>query len=205
MGWLKNYLRRRKYKRQLVSLIDNYLFFLENPSETVWGSITEEDEQGIERAFLLAEEYEGPVVEIGALFGHTTQLLATLKENDRKLIAVENYSWNPFGISRRDHRIITRRTLRYCMKNCSVEIFEGSNKEFYDVYNGHTPCMIFIDAGHTYDEVCYDIDRALKKEIPVICGHDYDDIHPEVKRAVDHFFSGKTEHYGSVWITKTTK
>lgn len=52
------------------------------------GSINKEDEKGIAKAVEYAEEYNGPIVEIGALFGHTTQLIATLKDIERELIAV---------------------------------------------------------------------------------------------------------------------
>lgn len=199
---IKGFLKRYKYRNQLRSLIDRYLFFLENPKETIWGSITEEDEDGIARAVELAVGVDGPIVEIGALFGHTTQLLATLKEKNKKLIAVENFTWNPFSISSHDHRLITYRTLRYCLKNCNTEIFDRSNKEFYESTHSEVPSMIFIDAGHTYEEVKYDIEQALKIGIPIISGHDYNDLHLGVKQAVDEFFLGKIEVIGSVWIYK---
>jgi len=45
--------------------------------------------------------------------------------------------------------------------------------------------MVFIDAGHTHDEVVADI-RAWKNKAKVLlCGHDYSDVWKDVKRAVD--------------------
>lgn len=200
---VKSFLRRKKYQKQLTSLVNNYLFFLEHADKTVWGSITQEDEKGIARAVDVAKQFHGSFVEIGALFGHTTQLLATLKEVTRPLIAVENFSWNPFGIDAQSHRLITQRTLRYCMENCAVCIFDGSNASFYASQQEGTIALIFIDAGHSYEEVKYDLEQAKKLKIPVICGHDYIDLHPGVVKAVNESFGTKIEVIGSVWIATT--
>jgi hypothetical protein len=60
--------------------------------------------------------------------------------------------------------------------------------------------MVFIDAAHDYKSVKKDIEWCMACGCPVICGHDYSDIHPGVVRAVDEAFAGKIVVQGSVWI-----
>lgn len=188
-----------KMHRELKSVILNHLYFLENQGQTVWGSISEEDEKGIIELTKKAGFLPGPIVEIGALFGLTTQLIATYKPIEKKLIAVEKYSWNPFCIPPNDHRVITQRVLRYIIAHCNTSIFDGSNRDFYDTYEGEKPSMVFIDADHSYEGVKEDIDWATKLGIPIIAGHDYCELHPGVVRAVDEVFQNNIEVIGSIW------
>jgi hypothetical protein len=196
---LSRALRIVKMHRELRSIITNYFFLCENRDQTFWGSISEEDEKGIIELTKKAGTLPGPIVEIGALFGFTTQLIATYKPIEKKLIAVENFSWNPFYISPTDHRIMTQRILRYAMQYCNTTIFDGSSEKFYDTYKGEKPSMVFIDAEHSYERVMEDIDWAIKLGIPMIAGHDYCELHPEVVRAVDEVFQNKIKVIGSVW------
>ncbi|MBU1100230.1 MAG: class I SAM-dependent methyltransferase [Bacteroidetes bacterium] len=188
------------HRRPIRDLLRSYLFFLENPDKSAWGSITEEDEKGIEKAVKLASNYHGPIIEIGALFGHTTNLIASLKGKDVPLIAVENFSWNPFSLPVEAHRQFTRRTLRYVLENCSTQLFEGNAEDFYSSNASLKPSMIFIDAWHEYDSVKKDIERAVATGCPVISGHDYTEIHPGVIMAVKEAFGDRVLLYGSVWI-----
>lgn len=57
--------------------------------------------------------------------------------------------------------------------------------------------FIYIDAAHDYDSVLKDLEAwwPLTSEIGVFAGHDYDETHPEVVRAVDEFFNGKGTVY----------
>jgi predicted O-methyltransferase YrrM len=56
-------------------------------------------------------EDEGPIIEIGTLFGRSTLVMATQKSIERKLVTVDNYSWNPLEISTETHFRITQKTL----------------------------------------------------------------------------------------------
>ena len=186
-------------RRELKSIILNHFFFLENRGQTFWGSISEEDEKGIIELTEKAGSLPGPIVEIGALFGLTTQLIATYKPIEKKLIAVENYTWNPFCLSPQDHRLMTQRVLRYAMKHCHTTIFDGSKLKFYDTYKGEKPSMVFIDADHTYESVIQDINWAMRLGIPIIAGHDYCELQPGVMHAVDEVFQHDIKVIGSVW------
>lgn len=196
---LSKELKIMRMYRKLRPVVKDHIFFLENPDQSVWGSISEEDEKEIIDLVKKAGAIPGPIVEIGALFGFTTQLIATYKPVEKKLITIENFSWNPFGIPPDDHRTTTQRVLRYVMRHCNTSIFDGSSRDFKHSYQGERPAMAFIDAGHTYESVKEDIEWALKLGIPIIAGHDYSSVHPGVVRAVDEFFQKEIKVRGSVW------
>ena len=60
--------------------------------------------------------------------------------------------------------------------------------------------MVFIDAGHTYEEVKADIAAWLPAARKVICGHDYGREFPGVKKAVDEAFGENVRTYAdSIW------
>jgi hypothetical protein len=69
---------------------------------------------------------------------------------------------------------------------------------------------VFIDAGHTFDDVYSDINRWLPKVKPygTLAGHDYYGSHPGVKLAVDRYFDGTPWKVSSAietecwWIVK---
>jgi hypothetical protein len=190
-----------KHRRLLADVVQSHVFFLENRGVTVWGGISEDDERGIREAVARAAPFEGPIVEIGTLFGWTAQQIAGLKSPEKELIAIDNFCWNPFHVPPDDHRVITRRTMHYCLEHCRTRIFDGTACEFYDSYNGPTPSMVFIDADHSYEAVRADIDWARQHGVPVIAGHDYQPaLHQVVVRAVDEQFAGRIDVFGSVWI-----
>jgi predicted O-methyltransferase YrrM len=189
-----------KHRKALQSHVVSFLLCVDNQEQSIWGSITAEDERGIRFAVELARSHPGPIVEIGALFGHTTNLIASLKARERTLIAVENFSWNPFFLPPAAHRLFTNRTLRYVMLHCAVQLHDGSAEEFYKQNSDILPSMIFIDAGHDYNSVRRDIAWALASGCPVISGHDYSPNHPGVIQAVDEAFEGQISRHGSVWV-----
>ena len=66
--------------------------------------------------------------------------------------------------------------------------------------------FVFIDANHSYEHVCADIDAWMTKVLPdgMIAGHDYynnPSDWPGVKKAVDEKFS-KIEVIGACWLAK---
>ena len=195
----KRFLFMVKRHRQLAKVVFTHVHFLENRDRTFWGSLTEEDEDAIVALTEEANAISGPIVEIGALFGFTTQLFATHKLLEKELITVEDFSWNPFCLPTDDHRVMTHRAMRYVMQHCNTRIYEGSNRKFYETYRGERPSMIFIDADHSYEGVMEDIESSRKLGIPLISGHDYHEFFPGVMRAVDEVFQGRKTVNGTVW------
>jgi len=163
------------------------------------GSVSERELEVLRRLVGVAAGYPGPIVEIGTLFGLTTQLIAMAKEPDRKLITVDNYSWNPFQLPARSHQRFTRGALRFCTERCNVELFDGSNVAFYAQYRGERPAMVFIDADHSYEGIVVDLAWARRMQIPVICGHDYAPRCPGVMRAVDEAFGARKQIDETIW------
>lgn len=59
--------------------------------------------------------------------------------------------------------------------------------------------MVFLDAGHTYEEVRNDIRLWKSKAKILICGHDYVSGWPGVMQAVDEELGGPDEVHGTIW------
>lgn len=184
-----------------AGIIREHARFLADNRFSFWGSITEADEAGVVFAVLEAERYDGPIVELGTMFGHTTLFLASLKERTRELITVDNYSWNPFCLPSDVHRTFTKRTLRHAIQTANVSIFDGTTIEYFAQCNV-APALIFIDASHEYVDVLDDIDGAIACGAKVIAGHDFCDEHQGVQRAVRERFGSDIVVVANVWIWK---
>ena len=65
--------------------------------------------------------------------------------------------------------------------------------------------MVFIDAGHTYEEVKNDIRKWKDKATLILCGHDYCPEWKGVMQAVDEELGGPDEVAGSIWIKYLVK
>lgn len=171
---------------------------------SIMGSLSHHDEEGIKEAIKLAEKFEGPIVEIGTLFGHTTILIASIAQPEIKIITVDNFKWNPFGLSASMHKLFTERTLKYIIEHRSTILVNSDASLFYQQYTGVRPSMIFIDADHSYASVVEDIKWAKKIGIPVISGHDFSDEHPGIQKAVKEIFGTNFSLYGTVWIAQNS-
>jgi glycosyltransferase involved in cell wall biosynthesis len=62
-----------------------------------------------------------------------------------------------------------------------------------------TADMIFIDGGHTAEDVTNDIKTWAPRAKKIICGHDYSEAWPEVRAAVNKCL-GKVSVFGSIWF-----
>jgi hypothetical protein len=63
-----------------------------------------------------------------------------------------------------------------------------------------TADCVFIDAGHTYEEVKNDIQKWKGKARIMLCGHDYVSVWPGVRQAVDEELGGPDEIHDSIWV-----
>lgn len=68
--------------------------------------------------------------------------------------------------------------------NNNVRVLKGSTSEYSNFLPENFFDLIFIDAAHDYENVCNDIDVALKSLSPkgILCGHDY---HPDAQGVVN--------------------
>lgn len=142
----------------------------------------------------------GPIVEVGTLFGHSTLVIAANKSCERELFTVDNYSWNPLGLTPDAHYRVTHNILADAIENFNLKKLHLDKNAFYLKYDGISPALVFLDAIHSYEETKTDIQWAKKVNAHVICGHDYNEQqHPEVIKAVREF-GGPKKLVESIWV-----
>ncbi|WP_218933370.1 class I SAM-dependent methyltransferase [Rubripirellula lacrimiformis] len=144
-------------------------------------------------------KFDGPIVEIGVLAGRTTQRIASAKSSEQKILAVDNFCWNPWGLSADEQWSLVCLSLGYLVENDDVEICRTDKNEFFESYDGPAPALVFADAMHDYEETKKDLLWAKKVGAGIICGHDYSDDFPGVKQIVDEL-GGPRLLAGSVFV-----
>ena len=189
---------------QYRSQVRTFVEFCADPRKAYSGSVQPNELDFLQRLISRANTIDGPIVEIGTLFGFTTQHIANWKTIEKELITVDDFSWNPIGFDSETHRAFTNRILYYLIKRANTTLYTSSNTEFYRSYHGETPSMVFIDASHRYNDVIVDIRWAKENNIPIISGHDYAEDFPGVVRAVNETFGKENvQSVGSVWAFST--
>lgn len=145
---------------------------------------------------------DGPIVEVGTLFGSSTRILALGKDPARPLISVDIYKWNPLGLGPDAHFGLTKRLLEELVESYGVELIRQDKDEFYRDYAGPAPALVFLDADHSYEATLADIRWAKEAGAAVVCGHDYDEeAFPGVCQAVEEE-GGLAKRVESFWILK---
>jgi len=152
----------------------------------------------LEKLVREARRHPGPIIEIGTLMGITTTTIALNKAADQKVITVDKYCWNPWGISSEAHQALAAQVLRYLVETGHVEQVVMCKNEFFETYSGPPPALVFLDAIHDYEETKKDIEWATRVGAAMISGHDYSADFPGVIEVVDEF-GGPRELLGSVW------
>jgi len=114
-----------------------------------------------------------PIVEIGTLFGWSTLVICLFKHPDQTLITVDNYSWNPLGLTPEQHHSLTTERLSSLTSSGTVRQLNMDKDDFYESYSGPPPAVFFCDADHTYGATKADLVFARSVGADVICGDDY--------------------------------
>lgn len=196
---MKRILTLLKYWREAKSAFSTLaLLYGDNAgSMDALGGLTDEEMNAV---YAWATEDMGyTVVEVGTLFGLTARELAS-QVVDGRVIAVDNFSWNPFGLPPAVHEAFTRRILR----DSKVELINCSSSDWRKQVTDRID-MIFFDASHRYEDVKAECLWAKEQGIPNICGHDYGNPNPlfGVTRAVDEVFGkDNIEVVGMCWRVK---
>ena len=113
-------------------------------------------------------------------------MISLFKQRQQPLITVDNYCWNPLGISPDVHYEITKNRLAEVVANHNARLLRMDKNDFYRTYDGPPPALFFCDADHSYEATKRDITWAQSVGASIICGDDYDlASEPGVKRAVD--------------------
>lgn len=205
MKFLDKAARVYKHRSAIRALAENHLWFSQTLDISVWGSLSPSGREELTRLVKQAGEFPGPIIEIGTLFGFTTQLLADLKRPDQDLITVDNYSWNPFSLPPEHHRAFTHSALYYCMQNTPLTVFDGTSSEFFESYDGPAPALVFLDGSHEYEFVVEEIRHAKRLDSAIICGDDYSEAFPGLRQAVREEFGENVTVNHPVWsVDRTT-
>lgn len=185
----------REAKSALSTL--SYLYSGDSNAMDALGGLTEEEMKAV--VDWATEDIGMTVVEVGTLFGLTARELSYWIAGGR-VVAVDNFSWNPFGLPSKIHEAFTRRILR----GSKVELVNCSSEDWRKQVTGKID-MIFFDASHRYEDVKAECEWAKAAGIKIISGHDYGNPNPRfgVTRAVDEVFGKENvEVVGMCWRVK---
>ena len=140
----------------------------------------------------------GTFVEFGTLFGLTAKAVAAAKPN-LKIVAVDNFCWNPFGLPPKLHEDFTRKILANEVASGQVKVVNTTSEEFRRTC-AEIPAAVFFDAQHQYEPVKDEIVWAKRVGVKCICGHDYGNPSPVfgVTQAVTEEFKD-VEVEGMCW------
>ena len=190
-------LKNRQAARTALSTL-SYLYSGDSNAMDALGGLTEEEMKAVVN--WATEDIGMTVVEVGTLFGLTARELSYWIAGGR-VIAVDNFSWNPFGLPPKIHEAFTRRILR----GSKVELVNCSSEDWRKQVTGKID-MIFFDASHRYEDVKAECEWAKAAGIKIISGHDYGNPNPRfgVTRAVDEVFGKENvEVVGMCWRVKS--
>ena len=200
MNMLREVWMLLKHRREVRMAVSSALRLAEGDANAAaLGGLTDEEIRAV--CTWATEEGGKTVVEVGTLFGLTAREIAGRIVGGR-VIAVDNFTWNPFGLPAAVHEDFTRRILR----GSNVELWKMDSATFREkVKELGRIDMIFFDADHRYEVVKAELLWAKSVGIQQICGHDYGNPNPlfGVTRAVDEIFGkGNVEVVGMCWRVK---
>ena len=165
------------------------------------GHISAIDERFLGELVREARNLSGPIIEVGTLFGYSTLVINNSKDQMKKLITIDNFRWNPCGLSRDEHYHLTSNILKELMEFHNVHLIRMDKNEFYKTYKEQSPSLVFLDADHSYAATLEDILWAKEVGSQIICGHDYGAIFPEVIQAVNEVCNGRPSRLcGSIFV-----
>jgi hypothetical protein len=184
------------YHEYLLGLrLDRWADNLDKQKEGIDGWCSDE-----ELRFLRKMAFESDsIVEIGSWKGRSTKEL--LKACNGNVYAVDNWLGSKEWAT--EVGVFIQDVYNEFMKNVghfpNLVVLKGDSLEMVKTFNGDKVDMVYIDAGHTYEECKADIEAWLPKCNKFICGHDY--VYPDVKKAVDEKFKD-IELIDSIWFVR---
>ena len=138
-------------------------------------------------------------VEIGTLFGFTARDVARLA--GVHVVAVDNFSWNPFGLAPEQHEAFARRVT----EDSGVEIVRADAAEFLEAIGERADparSFVFLDGSHAYADVKGEIEACVRRGVRTIAGHDFGNPAFGVTRAVRDVVGEPDEVAGMCWIKR---
>lgn len=137
------------------------------------------------------------VLEVGSWKGRSTYAL--LSGCVGFVCAVDHWKGNPeevFMLKECEDDKVYKEFIKNTGHFKNLEIARGESVEVSERLKGMKYDMVFIDGGHTYEQVKKDLEAWGDSAVKLICGHDYD--FPDVKKAVDEKYK-IDDIVGSIW------
>ena len=134
-------------------------------------------------------------VEIGTLFGFTAKAVA--QRTAAKVIAVDIYCWNPFGLTSEEHERFTRKVV----DGCGVQLVKQDSLVYLqsaDLENA----LVFLDGDHSYSAVKAELELLKAKGVRFIAGHDFGNPRFGVTEAVRETVGEPDEVVGMGWFKR---
>ena len=138
-------------------------------------------------------------VEIGTLFGLTARDVARIA--GVKVVAVDNFCWNPFGLTAAQHEAFTRRILA----GSGVELVKGDAERFLESLPGRVEparALVFLDGSHAYADVKRELEILKSCGARYVAGHDFGNPLFGVTRAVREELGEPDEVAGMCWMKR---
>jgi len=142
--------------------------------------------------------YMDSIVEIGSWKGRST---CSLLENCRGVVYSVDHFLGDKGVLKEIIRQEGNIFPQFAMNVAEFDnliVMKMSSIKASNFFQDKGVDMVFIDAGHTYEEVKDDIKHWMPKTSKLICGHDYSNDWPGVMKAVDEVFPDRTV-VDSIW------
>ena len=139
-------------------------------------------------------------VEIGTLFGFTARAVKAAAPGVR-VVAVDNFCWNPFGLTPSQHEAFTRRVL----EGSGVELVRADAEEFLSRLSGRldpSRAMVFLDGSHAYEDARREIGLVKAAGVRVVSGHDFGNPRFGVTRAVAETLGEPDDTCGMCWLKR---
>ncbi len=202
-GWMgdikgaqKHLMKCLEYQRENPFYLRDTQFYFDYQANTIpgWMSFAEQ-------LFLFENaKLMDSVIELGSWKGKSTHAL--LSSKCPKVVAVD--TWKGSKFEPEAHAEAASGSVLADFKNNvghfkNLEMIEGDINDVVNTIPDKSFDMVFIDAGHTYEEVKNDIRKWKGKAKILLCGHDYVAGWPGVIQAVDEELGGPDGVADTIW------
>jgi len=204
-GWLgdipgaqKHLLKCLTYDQNNPIYLRDTQFYFDYAANNIPGWMTFEEQLFL---FETARRMES-VIELGSWMGRSTHALLSGCKGQVTAIDTFKGSEDPKDLT----NSIAKQTdvFEEFKKNVghfkNLRIIKRTGDDATKIIDDRSADMIFIDAGHTYEEVRNDIRKWKSKAKLLLCGHDYSDAWKGVRQAVDEELGGPDEVHGTIWV-----
>jgi hypothetical protein len=203
LGWLGDIpgaqyhiLKCLDYQRENPKYMTDTKYYFEYPANFIAGWMSFKEQTFL---FDMAKKMK-TVVELGSWKGKSTHALCSSK--CPSVTAID--TWKGSAFEPEAHAEAASGTVFETFKKNlagfdNLHIIESDINEAVNKFEDKSIDMIFLDAGHTYEEVKNDIEKWKGKVKYLFCGHDYCSGWPGVKQAVDEAFGAPDGVADTIW------